>query len=382
MKPLSRFVCFAKPLALRAAISLAAAAYCCGLGHAQLVDSPDAQHIAIPDARLKVSGLAWFDEDKPELRRLPARLKETFRPAVWSLAQQPSGGRIRFKTDSTKIAIVAMNPDTSTMHHMTSVGQSGFDLYVNGEYLNSAWPDKSGKITKEWSVGAKREGRDITIYLPLYKAVTVKEIVVEKDATIGPPAPFVLPKPVVYYGSSITQGGCAENPGLSCQAIVSRWLNLDFVNLGFSGNGLGEPAVARVIAEIDAACFVLDYWANPSPEVYKETLPGFVDTLRARHPKIPILIPGPYYFPAESVSPETKARQDEKRRVAREFVEARRKAGDPFIGYVDGFEMLSREHADGLVDGVHANSIGFYFCAKGLEPHLRRVLGLATKPAP
>jgi len=379
MKPLSRPIRLTKQVLLP--VSFIAALFCFGRVHAQLADSPEAQHIAFPDSRIKVSGLAWFEEDKPELRRLPARLKDTFRPSVWSLAQQPSGGRIRFKTDSTKIAVVAQNPDTSTMHHMTTVGQSGLDLYVNGEYMNSAWPDQNGKIIKDWSVGTKREVRDITIYLPLYKAIALKEIVLDMDAKIGAPARFALPKPVVYYGSSITQGGCAENPGLSCQAIVSRWLNVDFVNLGFSGSGLGEPAVAQAIAEIDAACFVLDYWANPTPQVYQETLPGFVDRLRAKHPKTPIIIPGPYYFPAEAVLTETKARQDEKRQIARKFVDARRKAGDAFIRYLDGFEMLSRKHADGLVDGVHANSIGFYFCAKGLEPHLRRALRLASKPA-
>jgi hypothetical protein len=187
-------------------IVLAAVLFSCRALRGQLTDSSEAQHIAFPDARLQVIGLAWFDEDKPELRRLPARLKDAFRPPVWSLAQQPSGGRIRFKTDSTKIAILAQNPDTSTMHHMTTVGQSGFDIYVNGEYLNSAWPDNSGKIVKEWSVGARPQLRDVTIYLPLYKAVTVKEIVLEKDAKIEPPTPFALPEPVVYYAFASTCG--------------------------------------------------------------------------------------------------------------------------------------------------------------------------------
>jgi hypothetical protein len=86
---------------------------------------------------------------------------------------------------------------------------------------------------------------------------------------------------VVFYGSSITQGGCAENPGLSYAAMLGRALKVDFINLGFSGNGLGEPAVAQAIAEIDAAAFVLDHWPNPSLEVYRSTMPGFVATLRA-----------------------------------------------------------------------------------------------------
>jgi GDSL-like lipase/acylhydrolase family protein/SGNH-like hydrolase/esterase family protein len=343
------------------------------------LESQDSQHVAFPDARLVVSGLAWFEEDKPVLRRLPARLKDSFRPPVWSLAQQPSGGRLRFRTDSSRIGVVAANPNASTMHHMTTIGQSGFDLYLNGEYINSAWPDKEGKIAKEWTLGKTSELREITLYLPLYKPVTVKEIVLDKEAKIEAPKPFAVAKPVVHYGSSITQGGCAENPGLSCQAIVSRWLNVDFINLGFSGNGLGEPAVAQAIAEIDASAFVLDYWGNPSPQVYRETMPGFVDTLRSKHPKTPILVTSPYYFSGESVNPALKATQDEKRGIAREFVDARRKAGDSNISFVDGLEMLSREHAEGLVDGVHANSIGFYFNAKGLEPHLRKALGLSPK---
>jgi hypothetical protein len=108
MKPLSRPIRLSKQVLLP--VSLIAASFCFGRVHAELADSPEAQHIAFPDSRIKASGLAWFDEDKPELRRLPARLKDTFRPPVWSLAQQPSGGRIRFKTDSTKIAVVARTP--------------------------------------------------------------------------------------------------------------------------------------------------------------------------------------------------------------------------------------------------------------------------------
>ena len=268
--------------------------------NAALLDSPEAQHVSFPDARLTVNGLFWFEDDKPALLRLPLRLKESFRAPVWTLAQQPSGGRIRFKTDSSRIAIRAQNPDTSGMHHMTTIGQSGFDIYVDNEYCGSAWPDKTGNITKEWTVGKRGPLREITLYLPLYKGVTINEIILESNAKIAPPGPFALNQPVVFYGSSITQGGCASNPGMSYEAQVARWLNLDFINLGFSGNGLGEPALADAVSEIEAAGFVLDYWGNPTPEVFKATLPKFVETLRQTHPKTPILITGPYFIPTET----------------------------------------------------------------------------------
>jgi len=335
---------------------------------------PARQRVAFPDVRLQVYGLPWFSEDKPVLRRLPARLKDRFRPPVWSLAQDPSGGRLRFRTDSTTIGIVAENPFFSNMHHMASVGENGFDLYVGRDYIGSAWPDATGKIVKEWRVGRERKLRDITLYLPLYKPVTIRELSVDAEARLEPARPYAIAKPVVYYGSSITQGGCASNPGGSCQAILERRLNADFVNLGFSGNGMGEPALAEAICELAPSCIVLDFWANPSADQYAAALPGFVDILRRKWARLPILVTGPYYFPAEATDGDVAREQAAKRRTAREFVAQRRKAGDRKIWFVDGLKMLNRDQAAGLVDGVHCNSLGFYFNALGLEPYLRKAL--------
>ncbi len=330
--------------------------------------------IAFPDPRLEVYGLPWFSEDKPALRRLPLRLREQFRTPVWDLAQEPSGGRIRFRTDATTIGLVAENPSFSNMHHMASVGENGFDLYVGHDYAGSAWPDSSGKITKEWRIAPERKMRDITLYLPLYKAVTIHELSLDPEARIEPARPYTIAKSVVYYGSSITQGGCASNPGGSCQAILERRLNTDFVNLGFSGNGLGEPALAEAICELDPSCVVLDFWGNPSAEQYAAALPGFVDVLRRKWPRLPILVTSPFYFTAEASGGKLAREQASKRRFTREFVEKRRKAGDRRIWFVDGLKMLNREQAGGLVDGVHCNSLGFYFNALGLEPFLRKAL--------
>ncbi|HTL54300.1 MAG TPA: SGNH/GDSL hydrolase family protein, partial [Candidatus Limnocylindrales bacterium] len=329
------------------------------------------RHIDFPDQRLSVHGLPWFKEDEPALRRLPLRLKDRLRPPVWDLAQDPSGARVRFRTDSTTIGLAAENPGFSNMHHMASVGENGFDLYVGSDYFGSAWPDSTGKIAKEWRIGRERKMRSITLYLPLYKPVKISELTLDSDALLEPALPYPVAKPIVYYGSSITQGGCASNPGGSCQAILERKLNADFVNLGFSGNGLGEPALAEAICELDPSCIVLDFWGNPSADQYASALPTFVEILRRKWPRLPILVTSPFYFPAEEIRGEVAREQTAKRLSARDFVEHRRKNGDHRIWFVDGLKMLNREQTAGLVDGVHCNSLGFYFNALGLEPYLR-----------
>ena len=332
------------------------------------------QLIPFPDPRLTVSGLPWFHEDQPALRRLPLRLKDRVRPPVWDLAQHPSGGRIRFRTDSTTIGLVAENPSFSNMHHMASVGENGFDLYVGPDYLGSAWPDATGKIAKQWRVGNARRLRDITLYLPLYKAVTLRELSLDPEARLEPASPYTIRQPIVFYGSSITQGGCASNPGGSCQAILERRLHVDFVNLGFSGNGMGEPVLAEAITELDPSAIVLDFWGNPKADAYAAALPVFVDILRRRFPRVPILVTSPFYFSAEASDEALARSQDDKRRISRDFVRLRRDRGDRHIFFVDGLKMLNPSQTGGLVDGVHCNSLGFYFNALGLEPFLKKAV--------
>ncbi|MCX6950794.1 MAG: hypothetical protein NTV51_01195 [Verrucomicrobia bacterium] len=369
--------------ALHRLIPLLAALLLAGRGAgAELSAEAGAQHVAFPDPRLTVSGLAWFKEESPVLRRLPTRLQASFPSKVWSLAAAPSGGRIRFSTDSLTVGVVAQSTPGTTPVHVTAIAQSGFDLYVDGVYTGSVAPDAKGEIRHQWTVGTEARLREITLYLPMGRAIAVKEFILAAGAVVQPPRPFALAKPVVYYGSSITQGIAASNPGAIYQAQLSRWLNVDFVNLGFSGNGFGEPALASAVAEVEASCYVFDYWANPSTAVYRDTLPKFIEILRAKHPLTPIIVTGPYYNPSEELPGEAGARQIEKRVVAREFVAARRAAGDAQIFHVDGLEMISKAQADGLVDGRHANSLGFYFCARGLEPHLRRALGFPPLVTP
>ena len=327
------------------------------------------------DSKFTVNGLPWLAENKGELIRLPHRLEAEIPKPVWNLGLSPSGGRIRFRTNSTRVAIKIEYPSAPNMVNMHSFGQTGIDLYIDGVYRSTAVAPKDaapGK-TVEFTFFADlpKQPRDITLYLPLYKPAKVLEIGLDDDAVTTRPRRFANPRPVVYYGTSITQGGCASRSGLSYQAILARQLNLDFVNLGFSGNGKGEPVMANLTAEIDASVFVLDFSQNnPDLPSLQQAYEPFLTTVRAKHPKTPII----------AITPIAAANNNPKfqqfREHIREILNKHIKNGDKMLTLVEGYDLLGRDRLDGLVDGVHPNDLGFQWMADGLAPTVAKVLNL------
>jgi lysophospholipase L1-like esterase len=327
------------------------------------------------DPRLEVRGLPWFQENNAKTIRLPLRLKEALPPAVWNLGLSPSGGRIRFRTNSTRLAIRLDYPSPPNMANMHAFGQTGVDLYLDGVYRSTATAPKDAAAGRTvefvFFEGLPRATRDVLLYLPLYKPVNVLGLQIDADAEISAARRFAVQKPVVFYGTSITQGGCASRSGMSYQAILARQLNIDFVNLGFSGNGKGEPVVAAMTAEIDASAFVLDFSGNnPTLESLKEVYAPFIETVRTKYPKTPII----------AVTAIAKSREDERtvamRQHIREVVTAKIAAGDKLLTLVEGFTLLGPNQLDGLVDGAHPNDLGFQWMADGLAPHIAKVLNL------
>src|SRR5262245_1282525 len=334
--------------------------------------------LPLAEAKVGIFGPPWFGENKGEFWRLPVRSKDTFPSAVWNLSLDPTGGRIRFRTNSATVAIKLEWPHAPGMRNMHFFGQSGVDLYVGNTYWGTATPDKDaapGKVYEHvFFRDQTRAMRDITIYLSLYSPVKVLAIGIEKDGMIEPATSFALPQPVVYYGTSITQGGCASRPGMSYQAILGRRLNFDHVNLGFSGNGKGEAALARAVAEIDAAAYVLDFAQNNgSVESLAQVYDPFIGILRQRHPDVPIVAITPIYAANEATGSK---RNEQMRALIRKVVSQRIAAGDMHLQLVEGPDLLGPSRVDGLVDGTHPNDLGFQWMADGLAERLRKMLGL------
>jgi lysophospholipase L1-like esterase len=336
------------------------------------------QWMPVTSPKIDVAGLPWFQVNHNEFWRLPASSRNTFPAAVWNLAMDSAGARIRFRTDSSTVAVRLEWPRPPGMRNMHFFGQSGVDLYVHNTYWGTAVPDKDAAREKVYEHvyyrNQPRAMRDITIYLALYSPVKVLEIGLDKNAAIEFASPFAIAAPVVFYGTSITQGGCASRPGMSYQAILGRQLNLNHVNLGFSGNGKGEAALARAVSEIDAAAFVLDFAQNNGDvDSLAQVYDPFIGILRERHPDTPIVAITPIYAANEATGSQ---RNEQMRGLIRKVVSRRIAAGDTHLQLVEGTDLLGPSRGDGLVDGTHPNDLGFQWMAEGLAERLRKVMGL------
>ena len=319
-----------------------------------------------------IYGLLHSDEGEP-FRRLPLEVAERTNEGVLRLHIRTVGGRVRFKTDSSCVAIRAIQPDKNLMPHMPFLGSSGFDLYetVKGAYAykGSFVPpvDRMERYESIIKFGS-REMRDITVNFPLYDGVKELFVGIEPGAVLEKGDTYRLDQPVIYYGSSITQGGCASRPGNCYANIITRNLNIDHINLGFSGSGRGEQVMAEYIAAQPMSLFFYDYDHNaPNAEHLAKTHEAFFLTIREKHSDLPIIMASRTDTPrTPEIAADTLRRRDV---ILRTYVNAI-KRGDEHVKFIDGMQVFKEALKLGIpadsctVDGVHPNDLGFACMAK------------------
>lgn len=296
--------------------------------------------------------------------RLPDAMADTVRPELRDLGYNSAGLAIRFRSDAEAIGAQWRSLKMFNMNHMTPTGIRGVDLYVLQD--DSTWttvgsgrPAMREHTTRSLIMpDMPRRMREYMLYLPLYDGVDSVYILTDSAAVVEAPA-VDLPRrgrPVVMYGSSILQGGCASRPGMVHTSILGRMLNRDVVNLGFSGNARLDPAVAELMASADASVYVLDELPNCTAEMLEERLEPFYRTLRRSHPVTPIIFVESPMFPASRFSTEVFETLTHKNEVHRAIFE-RLRAEDPNIYYMTAEEVLSDPEA--TVDNYHFTDTGF-----------------------
>ena len=335
------------------------------------------------DTEIDKTGLRFYSVDKSPFRlygvkregdcycRVPTEVAKTVNPGVATLTYDTAGGRVRFVTDSRKIAIIARFTNEQHSPHMPFSNQAGVDIYVGHKFAGtfmppSFMPSFAYESLKTFEAGEKL----VTLNFPNYGKLCELFVGIEEGASLKEAPDHTYECPVVFYGSSITQGGCASRPGMSYQGILSRELDFNFINLGFSGNAKGEKTIVDYMADLDMSVFVCDYDHNaPSPEHLKATHEPLYRAIRAANPDLPIIfITRPQAVGCDE--PNRTLRLN----IIKETYDKAVSEGDKNVWFLDASTFFPFDHDEHTVDGCHPTDLGFYLMAKGIEPTLRAAL--------
>jgi len=321
-------------------------------------EKKDVKFYNVDETPFKIYGV--FRENG-KYRRMPESVARSVSNGVYSLHANTAGGRVRFVTDSSYICIDVTTDRPGKMSHFALTGSLGFDMYVENRFIRTFVPpyDTTDSYRAAFEFSGK-EKREITINFPLYSDVNKLCIGLDQNAVLEEAKPYKNDKPMVYYGSSITQGGCASRPGMCYQAIVSREFDYDYINLGFSGNAKAEDEMIDYIKNLDMSVFVYDYDHNaPSAEHLANTHEKMFKAIREKHPLIPIIIMS---------RPKYHLSEDEKTR--RSIIETTYNnavsSGDKNVYFIDGKALTELCGDSGTVDGTHPTDFGFASMAKAL----------------
>ena len=325
----------------------------------QTINVDGAKVYDIPSKEFSLFGV-YFDAIVNRFVRMDSKVAGKVSAGVCSLNMHTAGGRLCFSTDSSFLQLAVQYSVLTEMMHMPLTGSAGFSLFEiteQGERHigNFAPANQTAKKGYVASVSLGKGGmRQYVLYFPLYNQVNRLSLALEGGAKVEPWTPYRNLAPILYYGSSITQGGCASRPDNSYQALICKRNKIDFINLGFSGSARAEKEMVEYLGRLNCSLFVCDYDHNaPTAEYLADTHYPLYKAYRKARPDTPILfISRPDFYRTEDGAMREK--------VIRATYMRARKDGDNNVYFLAGKSFYGkRPCCDFAVDGCHPTDYGF-----------------------
>lgn len=320
---------------------------------------------------LKIFGVPEFEKTKKLQRLSNAVMQEV--PSLAGLGRRCPGARLCFRTDSpfftVKIEFETLYVDPGMSLYSAQSAFVFIGERTHSQYVGCVFPPNYENKIFSRKFNKNETMEEVTVWLPRNERIANIEIEIADGAKIEEPTPYIYAKPILYYGSSITEGGCACNVSNAYNAIISRHLDVDYYNLGFSGNARGELPVADYIASLDLSLLVMDYDHNArTVEELRNTHESFFKRIREKQPNLPVLM---------LTRPAAKYGEEERKRkkVVWDTYANAVATGDENVYFQDGeafFGDTDRELC--TLDTIHPNDLGFYRMAAVLEPIINQIL--------
>ena len=317
----------------------------------------------VPGEPFRVEGLLYNETDG--FHRLPRELAVSVSEGVGNLYRRCAGGRLHFRTDSASVTLHCTLTHLGHSTHMAALNYAGFDLYFRNadgkwQYRNAFRPENNTEEEETMTVSfPEKEMRELLIEFPNYGHIHTLEVGLEPEALLLPAPDYPNPGRIVFYGSSITQGACATRPGNSYESMLCRELDIDYLNLGLSGNAKAEIPIVEYIAKLPMRVLVMDYDHNtPDPEYLALTHPRMYHMIREARPELPIVM-------ATAPKPHlTEVFRKRREIIMRTYCSAV-EAGDQRVWFVDGNAMFPPDAAEScLIDLAHPSDLGFWFMSR------------------
>ena len=323
-------------------------------------------------AGLTIEGRGWNDIES-FYYRLPKSAKGKVTDAVWGLASNCAGMIVRFSTDASELKVRwNLTSSSLAMNHFAATGVSGLDLYVKykGHWRwvgigRPAAQENESTLFSSLSI----EKREFMLYLPLYNGLSVLDLGIPEGAKIEG-LPTRTTKPVVFYGSSILQGGCASRPGMAYPAIIGRKLDIPIINLGFSGNGRCEHEVADLLAELDPSVYVIDPLPNMAEDTVDDHIRYLLKALHSAHPDTPVILVENVIYQYAFIHGGAR---NPRNVVLEKIYKDSAKEWDGKLYYVKNAKLLGSD-GEGTVDGVHPTDMGFVRMADVIGPVIKKAM--------
>ena len=294
-------------------------------------------------------------------------------PRIMALGSRSCGGRICFRTNAKMLTVHMTLAFVCYDIGMSTYSCSSANVFIgarpHAEFAGLVCPagDLREKEHAEAhaSFSLSGEWQDVTVLLPRNETVTAFSVEIDDDAQMAPPSPYRNARPVVFDGSSITEGGCPTRIGCNYVSLLSNRLNLDVINYGFSGNARGDLRFAEYILKSDPSIFVYDYDHNaPSPDELAATHERFFRLIREARPDLPVIMMTRPDFLCDDDAAARRA-------IVRRTYENALAAGDRLVRFIDGGTFFPPAlRRDCSVDNVHPNDMGFHYMAEAAAPHI------------
>lgn len=325
------------------------------------------------DSPVRIYGLNHINAEKGEFWRLEDEDSKLVSDYVRTRSKTAGGGRVRFRTNVTEMKLQLDLKTLGMDICMPICGSSGADVYsgtgLHSRYIGFINPLRYDEFSPVREFKSDGTMQDITINLPRNEEIKGLTIYVNDEADVLAPTEYSVPGRICFYGSSITEGGCSTRPGNAYTCAAARWLDSDYMNLGFSGAAKGEDAMADIIKNGGFSALVYDYDHNaPTVEHLRATHERFFLRIRAKCPDMPVIMMSKPDFDSNPLD----------NRLRREIIMSTYAhalaSGDKNVYFIDGetlFGVFGREMC--TVDITHPNDLGFYRMAEKVYAMLVKI---------